>query len=90
MKRDRDVERAIHLLRRDVAATVGHEHDSEVVRLATNVLEFYEPPHVTDKIVEEVQQYLHDTFVDTSWPACPRHRSHPLWFLRQRVVVRAG
>jgi hypothetical protein len=19
-------------------------------------------------------------FIDTSWPTCPRHRRHPLWF----------
>jgi hypothetical protein len=29
--------------------------------------------------VEDLQQRLHDTFVDTTWPACPRHRRHPLW-----------
>ena len=28
---------------------------------------------------EDVQQLLHDTVVDTTWPACPRHRRHPLW-----------
>lgn len=27
--------------------------------------------------VEDLQQRLHDTFVDTTWPACPRHRRHP-------------
>ena len=80
MKRDRDLERVIRLLRRDVSATVGHAHDAEVVRLATNVLEYYEPPGVADKIVEQVQQYLHDAFVDTAWPACPRHPHHPMWF----------
>lgn len=29
--------------------------------------------------VEDLQQYLHDTFVDTSWPPCPRHPHHPMW-----------
>ena len=29
--------------------------------------------------VEDLQQYLHDSFVDTSWPPCPRHPNHPLW-----------
>jgi hypothetical protein len=29
--------------------------------------------------VEDLQQYLHDTFVDTSWPPCPRHPNHPMW-----------
>ena len=26
-----------------------------------------------------MQQRLHDTFVDTTWPACPLHPHHPLW-----------
>jgi hypothetical protein len=30
-------------------------------------------------VAEEVQQWLHDTFLDTTWPACPEHGSHPLW-----------
>jgi hypothetical protein len=30
--------------------------------------------------VNDVQQYFHDTFVDTTWPACPRHPRHPLWY----------
>lgn len=28
---------------------------------------------------EVVQQWLHDTFVDTSWPPCVRHPHHPMW-----------
>lgn len=26
-----------------------------------------------------LQQDLHDTFVDTSWPTCPEHGLHPMW-----------
>jgi hypothetical protein len=33
-----------------------------------------------EKLAEDVQQEIHDTFVDTSWPACPRHGRHPLWY----------
>jgi hypothetical protein len=33
-------------------------------------------------VAEEVQQYLHDTFEDTTWPACPTHTNHPLWLER--------
>src|SRR6266516_693806 len=28
--------------------------------------------------IEEVQEDFQDTFVDTTWPACPRHPNHPL------------
>ena len=31
------------------------------------------------KLAEDVQQQLHDTFVHTTWPACPLHPQHPLW-----------
>ena len=30
-------------------------------------------------VAEDAQQYLHDTFEDTTWPACPAHSGHPLW-----------
>ena len=34
---------------------------------------------LTLRVAEEVQQWLHDTFLDPTWPACPEHRRHPLW-----------
>lgn len=30
------------------------------------------------RIAEEIRQWLHDTFPDTSRPACPDHHVHPL------------
>jgi hypothetical protein len=38
-----------------------------------------DPQVFGDFLVDEFQQYLHDTFVDTSWPRCPDHPNHPLW-----------
>ena len=35
------------------------------------------------KVVDDVQQYLHDAFVDTTWPRCPDHHNHPLWYSDQ-------
>jgi hypothetical protein len=40
--------------------------------------------------VEDLQQRLHDTFVDTTWPACPRHRQHPLWLGNTTVAGPRG
>jgi hypothetical protein len=77
---DRDLERVIRLLRHDVRTTVGDGHDSALLELAAHVLTFREPSDAAEKVVEDVQQYLQDTFVDTTWPACPRHSHHPLWF----------
>ena len=80
MPADRDLERVLQLLRHDVAATVGDEHDATISELAANVLTFREPADAAEKVIEDVQQYFHDTFVDTTWPACPRHPNHPRWF----------
>ena len=33
-----------------------------------------------EKVVNDVQQYFHDTFKDSTWPPCPRHGKHPLWY----------
>jgi hypothetical protein len=82
-ERDRDLDRVLELLRHDVVATVGREHAAAVGELAANVLAFREPADAAEKVVEDVQQYFHDTFVDTTWPACPRHSHHPLWFRAQ-------
>lgn len=49
-----------------VAATVGRVHDPDTELLAMEA-------------TEEVQVWLHDSFLDTSWPRCPRHPNHPLW-----------
>ena len=34
-----------------------------------------------ERVVEETQQWLHDVFIDTEWPRCPRHVGHPLWLV---------
>lgn len=70
--------------------TVVHSLAANVHRLA---LEWMEPDEDGDacnvdeaqasyerKVVEDVQQYFHDVFVDITWPACSRHPHHPLWF----------
>lgn len=36
-------------------------------------------------VAEAVQQRLHDDRIDTSWPACPDHRLHPLWLSRETL-----
>jgi hypothetical protein len=43
--------------------------DDGAARVSTTIL----------RAVEETQQWLHDTFLDTTWPACPEHPNHPLW-----------
>ena len=36
---------------------------------------------------EELQQWLHDTFLDVSWPHCPDHGQHPLWLSDARPPI---
>ena len=63
----------------DVAHTLGEKyldfvgHAADIVR----ILEIGDP---SSKAVDDVQQRIHDEFIDTVWPACPRHSNHPLWY----------
>ena len=64
-------ERAEALARREVvaAAEIMNEWDDDEVSW----------PLFLARVVEETQQWLHDTFIDTTWPRCPEHGNHPLW-----------
>jgi len=76
---DSAFDHAVRLLANDVTATLGEQHVPVVWSIAGDVrqLDYGDP---TSKCVEDVQQYFQDTFVDTTWPACPRHPNHPLDF----------
>jgi hypothetical protein len=70
------VERLVH----DVAATLGRGHETIIRHHAINLARFVDDPDCYRKrLVEEVQQYIHDCFIDTTWPRCPDHSNHPLW-----------
>lgn len=72
----------IPLLKRDIAATLGPSHQAIVDRHVKLVLSYADWPEdvIAAKIINDVQQEIHDTFVDTTWPHCPAHPHHPLWF----------
>jgi crotonobetainyl-CoA:carnitine CoA-transferase CaiB-like acyl-CoA transferase len=68
-------------LKRDVADTVGDVHAALVDGAVAAGREYIsDEDRLAQHVVDEVQQYFHDMFVDTTWPACPRHPNHPLWF----------
>lgn len=69
-------------LRRDVAATLGDRHAGIVERHARRLLPLVGggADALTAKLAGDVQHELHETFVDTTWPYCPEHPHHPLWF----------
>src|SRR5215212_7048969 len=78
---DPERERVTRLLASDVEATLGSAHRAAVAEELPRALEFTESAdQFAERLVDGVQQLFHDTFVDTTWPACPRHPNHPLWF----------
>jgi hypothetical protein len=84
------VEDEKRLLVRDVTSTIGGGRAVDVSGRIDQAWDAAWPFEVAwrresdaarvQRAVDDVQQFLHDTFVDTTWPACPRHLNHPLWF----------
>lgn len=77
------------LISRDHSATLGLPSETaealarrEAVAAAQVMSEWDDDvswPQFLTRVVEETQQWLHDTFLDTTWPKCPEHGNHPLW-----------
>lgn len=85
-----DVERAVALVARDLTATLGYPPETadgvarrEALAAAELMNQWPDDqvslPLFLSRVVEETQQWLQDTFLDTTWPACPEHGNHPLW-----------
>jgi hypothetical protein len=77
-----DEARVVSLLRADVEATIGPGRgDGRIVEAAARRRRHaHVPAQYVGDVVDDVQQYFHDARVDTTWPACPHHPNHPLWF----------
>ena len=83
------VDRAISLIQQDLIATLGWSRGrarelAEVEAASKARLDIWDGDVLGEgrfilAVAEEVQQDLHDTFEDTTWPSCPRHPNHPLW-----------
>jgi hypothetical protein len=85
------VERTVALVARDLVVTLGWSAEP-AERVVRSEAEGRARLDCWDEDVEaafplavadETQQLLHDTFEDTTWPACPTHRRHPLWLLSE-------
>jgi hypothetical protein len=71
----------LELLRRDLRATGHASHVAIVDAAALNAAGLdLRAEDVLEKVVGDVQQRMHDEFVDTTWPRCPLHANHPLWY----------
>jgi hypothetical protein len=75
-----DADRLIGLLGRDVLMTLGQEHSQLVTEAVARNRLFCDAAMFEQSVVDDVQQNLHDSFIHTSWPSCPQHAHHPLWF----------
>lgn len=76
-----DAARLVGLLEQDLVATVGERFVSIAAAEAARVRLFAETlTEFEQRVVDDVQQRMHDEFIDTSWPPCPRHPRHPLWY----------
>ena len=76
---DLDQARVVQLLVRDLRATVGPGHDYLAQNNAVRLRQFIEDVEsYLQRVVDDTQQDIHDEFIDTVWPRCPRH-AHPLW-----------
>jgi hypothetical protein len=89
---DNELEQAVALIARDLAATLGWRPRQAMAfaeQAAVVSADWWDRPgDYALHLAEDVQQQLHDTFVDTTWPACPLHQRHPLWLEHDRVVWR--
>ena len=74
-----DLSHAIPLLKRDVSATLGDSYAGLIDETAADIRELG-IAHDSEKLVNDVQQHFHDTRIDATWPACPLHARHPLWY----------
>ena len=75
-------DRLVTLLSADLTNTVGTSHEDMVTEtVARYRLVCHRVAEYHQMVVDDVQQQMHDGFIDTSWPACPYHPKHPLWFL---------
>ena len=91
-----DSDRIIGLLLKDAVLTLGERARSEVLSLAANYQalarewlatgdSLAEAQRSFDRsVVDGLQETAHDLFWDTTWPACPRHPHHPLWYDENR------
>jgi hypothetical protein len=71
------LDKAARLLAADVRATLGETHVRVVWSCARDA-QSLEVDDASRQLIDNVQQDFQDTFVDTTWPACPRHPNHPL------------
>ena len=77
---DPKVTTALNRLRLDIQATGLSQYLAFVQDAVENLVDndYDQPSDFVQQVVDVVQQRFQDEFIDTTWPACPRHQNHPL------------
>ena len=84
---DEQVRDLVNSLIHDAIATVGPGQEPIIEATAADHRRYGNPnDNYVMRVVEDVQQQFHDMFIDTTWPQCPMHSNHPLWFGRGHWV----
>ena len=93
-----DTNRVVQVLLDDALPTLGERARAEVLQLANNyeqlAREWIEGGQSVEEaqrsfeaaVVDGLQETAHDLYWDTTWPVCPRHAHHPLWYDSARQV----
>ena len=84
---DDDVEEVVALVARDLETTLGWSAGRARAVAGRWVYDLATDPQSGVDSAEELglraaeglQEWLHEDLRETTWPACPRHRRHPLW-----------
>ena len=84
---DDDVEEVVSLVAHDLGTTLGWSAERARAAAGRRVYDLATDPQsgvdsseeLGLRAVEALQEWLHETLRETTWPACPRHRRHPLW-----------
>jgi hypothetical protein len=81
MVSDDDERRVAAAMTKDVVATLGAGYALHIEETAAHHRQFTDDfTELVRRVVDDVQQWLHDMCIDTAWPACPVHQRHPMWF----------
>lgn len=80
-----EAQEAVVALLRDLRATLAPEAllelEAATIARAGELLDVVDPIDIAQPLVDDVQQQVHDEFIDVTWPRCPRHPNHPLWLV---------
>ena len=95
-----EIHHVVELLLQDALPTLGERARVEVLRFSANFAILARAWMDNGQSLEEaqrsfegavvdgLQEAAHDLYWDTTWPACPRHPRHPLWYDATRQAWR--